>query len=189
MKWIGNRITFVDKKERISFVIYPPKLGRKKHLVVVWFALFFAVGVYVSTRFFADFSQDEKMMLFIFMAFWAYFAVRVFRTILYLYFGREYIKLDKTCLRIKIATGEYGKARQFFIENLSKFKFIELKDSSIQKVYDDSPWVKGTNRIQFEYFGKKYAFGRKLDNKDAEMLYKILTRRIEKYSNNKKKEG
>lgn len=186
MKWIGNRITFVDKNDSISFVIYPPKLGWKKHLVLVWFALFFGVGVYVSSRFFLDFSKEEKLALFIFMAFWLYFTVRVLRTILYLYFGREYIKLDKTTLRIKAATGEYGKSRQFFIENISKLKLDTLKDTSIQKVYDDSPWVKGTNRISFEYYEKKYAFGRKLENKDAEMMYKTLTRRIEKFLKSKK---
>lgn len=187
MKWIGNRITFVDNQDSVSFVIYPPKLGWKKHLVLAWFVLFFGIGVYISTRFFLDFSKEEKLVLFIFMAFWLYFTIRVFRTLLYLYFGREYIKLDKTSLRVKTATGEYGKAKQFFIENVSKFKMESLKDSSFQKVYDDSPWVKGTPRINFEYYEKKYSFGRKLENKDAEMLYKILTKRIEKFIRAKKK--
>lgn len=186
MKWIGKRTTFVDNKDSISFVIYPPKLGWKKHLILLWFLLFFSVGVYISSRFFLDFSKEEKLALFIFMAFWLYFTIRVLRTILYLYFGREYIKLDKTCLRIKIATGEYGKSNKFFLENLSKFKFDELKESSFQKVYDDSPWVKGTNRLHFEYFGKKYSFGRKLDNKEAEMLFKILTKHIDKFIHSRK---
>src|SRR5690606_10249747 len=110
-----------------------------------------------------------------------YFAIRVLRTILYLFFGREYIKLDKNSLRIKIATGSYGRSKQYFIENITKLSLNVLKENSFQKVYDDSPWVRGTNRIQFEYFQKTYSFGRKLEEKDAEMIFKIMTKRIDKF--------
>lgn len=186
MKWIGERISFVDKKDSISFIIYPPKLGRKKTLIIIWFALWILIGGYVFAQFFQDYSQEEKLALLIFMVFWFYFALRVFRTILFLFFGKEFIKLDTKCLRIKIATGNYGKSKQYFIENITKLNLIVLKDNSFQKVYDDSPWVKGANRIQFEYFQKTYSFGRKLNEKDAKMIFQILTKRMEKYIKAKK---
>jgi hypothetical protein len=186
MKWIGERISFVDKKDSISFIIYPPKLGRKKTLIIVWFALWILIGGYVSTQFFQDYKQEEKLALFIFMVFWFYFALRVFRTILFLFFGKEYIKLDTNSLRIKIATGSYGRSRQYFLENITKLSMNVLKDNSLQKVYDDSPWVRGTNRIQFEFFQKNYSFGRKLEEKDAKMMFQILTKRMEKFLNAKK---
>ena len=186
MKWIGERISFVDKKDSISFVIYPPKLGRKKTLILVWFALWLLIGGYVASQIFQDYSDQEKLALFIFMVFWLYFALRVLRTILFLFFGREYIKLDANSLRIKRATGQYGSAKQYFLENITRLSLVTLKENSFQKVYDDSPWVRGTNRIQFEYFQKKHSFGRKLDGKDAEMMFKIITKRIDKYLKSKK---
>lgn len=186
MKWIGERISFKDNKDNISFVIYPPRLGKKKWVMVLWYVLWLLIGGYVTSQFFEDYTQEQKIALFVFMGFWLYFSIRVFRSILYVYFGREYIKLDENSLRIKAATGSYGKSRQYFIENISKLSVEVPKDSSIKKVYEDSPWVSGSNRIEFEYFGKTYSFGRKLDEKDAEMMFKILTRRIERYLNKKK---
>ncbi|RFC53458.1 hypothetical protein [Brumimicrobium aurantiacum] len=189
MKWIGERISFVDKKESVSFVIYPPKMGRKKGLLITWFILWLLIGGYVTSQMFNDYSDQEKLALFIFMAFWLYFAIRVFRTMLYLFFGREYIKLDKNSLRIKRTIGTYGKSKQYFIENISKFSMIVPKENSFQKVYDDSLWVRGSNKIQFEFFQKRISFGRKLEEKDAKMMFQILTKRIEKYLNAKKKQA
>ena|SRR5690554_1009899 len=189
MKWIGDRISFVDKKDSVSFVIYPPQTGRKKGLLIVWFFLWLLIGGYVSTQFFKEYQQEEILALFVFMIFWLYFSIRVARTILYLFFGKEYIRLNKDALRIKRATGSYGKSKQYFIENISKFSLVTLKENSFQKVYDDSLWVRGTNRLEFENFGKRQSFGRKLEDKDAEMMFKILTKRIEKYLRAKKKEG
>lgn len=185
MKWIGKRISFVDRKDSISFVIYPPQLGRKRALILAWFSVWILIGGYVTTQFFQDYTQEEKLALLIFIVFWLYFAIRVLRTILYLFFGREYIKLDKNSLRIKIATGSYGRSKQYFIENITKLSLNVLKENSFQKVYDDSPWVRGTNRIQFEYFQKTYSFGRKLEEKDAEMIFKIMTKRIDKFLKSK----
>ena len=65
---------------------------------------------------------------------------------------------------------------------------ITLKESSFQKVYDDSLWVRGSNRIEFEFFKKRISFGRKLDEKDSKMMFQILTKRIEKFLSTKKKE-
>ena len=187
MKWIGDRVSFKDNKENISFVIYPPRLGKKRVVMLVWYVLWLLIGGYVTLQFFKDYGQDEKIALFVFMAFWLYFAIRVLRAILYVYYGREYIKVDDNSMRIKIATGSYGKSRQYFIENISKLRVEVPKDNSIKKVYEDSPWVTGSNSIEFDYFGKTYSFGRKLSEKDAEMIFKITTRRIEKYLNRKRK--
>lgn len=189
MKWIGKRISFSDKKDTISFIIYPPKLGRKKGLLITWFLLWLLIGVYVTSQMFKDYNNEEKLALFIFMAFWLYFAIRVFRTMLYLFFGREYIKVDKNALRIKRSIGSYGTTKQYFIENITMFSMIAIKENSIQKVYDDSVWVRGSNRIQFEFFQKRISFGRKLDDQDAKMMFQILTKRLEKFLNMKKKEG
>jgi hypothetical protein len=189
MKWIGERVSFKDNKESVTFVIYPPKVGFKKNLVLIWFILWLLIGGYVSTQFFYEYSEQEKIALFIFMAFWLYFAVRVLKALLYLFKGREYIKVDKTALRVKKATGRYGKAKQYFLENITKFRVNEMKSTSFQKIFEDSIWVKGTDRMQFEYLGKHYSFGRKLNEKDAKLMFQIITKRINQYLKQKEKQG
>lgn len=186
MKWIGERISFVDRKDEITVVIYPPNIGGKKIALIIWTILWYAVGGAVLSQLFYDYSQQEKIFMIVFLSFWLYYAVRVTRTLVYISYGREYIKLDKTALRIKKATGKYGKANQYFLENISKFETFELKDSSFQAVYENSPWVRGTDKIQFQYLGKTISFGRKLSAKDADVLYKLLLKRIDKLLRAKK---
>lgn len=189
MKWIGERISFVDQKDKATFVIYPPKIGWKLYLIYLWIALWLVIGGIVFAQLFMDYSENEKIILFVFLSFWVYFAVRVIRTSLYLTFGREYIRLDESGLHIKIARGKYGKSKRYFLENIAKIRREELKETSIQATYESSPWVMGSNRIQFDYLGKVISFGKKLSDKDAKMLFNILVKRIESHLRKAKKKN
>lgn len=181
MKWIGDRISVLDKKESLSFVIYPERIGWKKHLVGAWFSLWILIGAYVVSQFFIlEFAQDQKIVLLIFMAFWSYFAVRIGKTTLYQYFGKEMIRIKDGELVLKKATGSYGKSHRLFLENISKMRTVELKENSFQNIYENSPWVLGTPKIEFEHLGKTYSFGRKLKDQESDLLYKYLTKRIVK---------
>lgn len=186
MKWIGERISFVDQKDKITCIIYPPNLGAKLYVLMGWVVLWLAIGGYVISQLFLDYSDKERLVLIIFLAFWLYFAVRVIRTVLYQQRGREFLKLDQQALHIKKSTGKYGKSVQYFIDNISGFERVELKDDSLGGVFESSFWVRGSNRIQFEYFGKTVSFGRKLNEKDAALLHKLLLKRMEQ--NLRKKE-
>jgi hypothetical protein len=181
MKWIGERISFVDNKEKLTVVIYPPNIGFKYKLLVTWFVFWFAIGIYVTSQLAYVTNQKEQITLIIFLSFWLYFAVRVCKTLIYLTWGREYLKIDKEGLHIKLATGKYGKSKRYFLENLQRFDVIEIKDTSFQAVYESSAWVKGSNKISFEYLGKVYPFGRKLNEKDTTLLYKLMLKRIEQF--------
>jgi hypothetical protein len=181
MKWIGDRISFVDQKDKITCVIYPPNIGGKKYVLLGWSMVWLAIGVYVTSQLFVDYSDKERLVLIIFLAFWLYFALRVFRTTISQFFGREFIKLDEQALHIKKSAGKYGKSGQYFLENISGFELMELKEDSLAGVFESSFWVRGSNRINFEYYGKVISFGRKLNEKDAQLLYKLLLNRMEKY--------
>jgi Zn-dependent protease with chaperone function len=181
MKWISERISFVDHKESATFVIYPPKIGFKRTLILIWVVLWYIVGGVVLSQLFFDYTEKEKIILLIFLSFWIYFAFRVTKTLIYLFWGREYIKLDQTALRVKKATGKFGSAKQYFIENIAKFKQHEVKENSFQAAFENSPWVKGFDKLQFEYQGKNISFGRKLTEKEAQQVFRLLTKRIEQF--------
>ena len=69
MKWIGERISFVDNKDKLTIVIYPPEIGIKYQLVVFWSLLWLAIGAYVTSQFFYVTNQKEQITLIIFMSF------------------------------------------------------------------------------------------------------------------------
>ena len=60
------------------------------------------------------------------------------------------------------------------------------KEKSFQSVWEASPWVRGGERIDFEYQGKIIRFGRKLDEKDAKLLFQLITKKIEERLKSKK---
>ena len=93
--------------------------------------------------------------------------------------GKEMIKIDETALTIKVAVKSYGKAVPYFLENIKKIRIQEVKENSIQAVWENSPWIRGGERLEFDYMGKTVRFGGKLDEKEQKLLFNLITKRIE----------
>ena len=53
------------------------------------------------------------------------------------------------------------------------------KENSIQAVWEASPWIRGGQRIEFDYMGKVIRFGRKLNEKDTKLIFQLITKRME----------
>lgn len=180
MKWIGERVSFVDDKNKLTIVIYPENITWVKGVMGAWVAMWFTIGVTVIWSYFTfKLTEQEQIIIYIFMAFWAYYALKVTRSFFWLLWGRELLKLDETGLSYKRSIKSYGKSSQYFYENISKMEVHQPKEKSMQAVMEQSPWVKGGERIDFQYFGKTIRFGRKLNQKDTELLFKLITKRIE----------
>ena len=134
MKWIGERISFVDEKIKTTIVIEPERNFWINGLMGAWLAMWYAIGVIVI---------------------WAIFK-----------------------LNLKKSIKSYGKSIPFYFENIKNFSLRIPDKNSIQVVWESSPWVNGGERLFFEYFGKEIGFGRKLNDKDAILLYNLVTKRI-----------
>ena len=193
MKMIGNRISVVDGKERTTIKILPEKKLIITALMGAWMCMWYSIGFTVVWSYFTlKLTQQEKLILVIFMSFWLYYAVRVTRSFLWLMKGSENIKIDSIGLTIKIATGKMGKAKIFYLENLKKIRLDFPKEKSLQTAWEASPWVRGGERIEFDYHGKVVRFGQKLNEKDATLLFNLITKRVEehiKIKNKKEREA
>lgn len=180
MKWIGKRISFVDDKDKLTVVIYPQISPMMKSLMGAWVAMWWAIGgivIWALNK--LPMSNDEVIAIYVFLAFWAYFAVKVTRSYLWLNFGRELIKIDETRLNYKKSIKNYGKATSYFLENIKQISVIQPKEKSVQSAWEKSFWIKGGERIEFEHMGKLVRFGRKIEKKDTELLFKLVTKSIE----------
>lgn len=187
MKWIGERTSFVDDKNKTTIVIDAENIGWQKALLGAWFAMWLTIGATMIWSFFTlKLTEQEQIIVVIFLVFWAYYAVRVGRQFLWLLWGKEYLKINETGLSIKNGIKGYGKASVYFLENIQKFRLIELKQTSIQAVWEASPWIRGGQRLEFDYQGKVVRFGRKLNEKDAKLLFQLITKRIEEQIRKKK---
>tara|TARA_R110000737_G_scaffold117240_1_gene149928 strand:+ start:3371 stop:3934 length:564 start_codon:yes stop_codon:yes gene_type:complete len=180
MKWIGNRISFQEDKQKATFIVYPEKKPLITSLMGAWVAMWLAIGITMAWAYFTlELTQQEQIITLVFLAFWFYYAQRVGRSFLWLLYGKEMLKINEVGLVIKTATGSYGKAKEYFHENITKMQIHQPKEHSMQAVWENSPWVAGGERIEFEYKGKLIRFGRKLDEKDAKMLFQMIIKRVE----------
>lgn len=179
MKWIGERTSFVDDKLKTTIIIDSEKVFWQTALMGAWFFMWLTIGGTMSWSFTLKLNQQELIIVVIFLVFWAYYAFRVGRQFLWLLWGKEYIKINESALYIKRGIKGYGKAHSYFLENIQKMRTEQPKETSIQAVWESSPWIRGGERLEFDYQGKIVKFGRKLNEKDAKILFNLVTKRIE----------
>ncbi len=180
MKWIGERISFVDDKQKTTFVIYPEGKGIVKSLMGAWFSMWMIIGSVVIWYYFTfPLNQQLSLILIVFLVFWFYYAVKVGRSFFWILWGKELIKVNEAALTYKKSVRNYGKAIPYYLENIQKIRMYQPKETSLQAVWEASPWVRGGERIEFDYMGKTIRLGRKLNEKDSKLFFNLLTKRVD----------
>jgi len=180
MKWIGEHISFVDDKDKATFVIYPSSPAWIKSLMGAWCAMWLTVGFTMVWSLFAmTFNEQEKIIIAIFMTFWTYYAVKVGRSYSWILWGKELIKVNEAALFYKRSVKKFGKSTPYYLENIKKIRMYQPKERSLQAVWETSPWVRGGERLEFDYLGKTIRFGRKLNEKDSKLFFNTLTKKVE----------
>lgn len=178
------------KKPMTTIVIKPERTGWKDALMTAWLLMWTVIGVYVLYELIAvNHTRDEKITLIIFFSFWFYFEWRVLKAFLWIKFGQENIKIDKEYVWIKRSIGKYGKSKNYLIENIKDIAIRKPNPRSFAQQFENSYWVVGGEKINFDYFTKTIHFGRKLDDTDAKLLAKVFHKRIEKYKQLSLKSG
>lgn len=202
MKWIGNRISYLDDQHKTTVIITPEQVGFIKALMGAWCFMWLVIGATIiwawlsgniygfdeASRKSLDVKERQQLLIItiIFLSFWAYYFIRVGRTFLWIMYGREYIKVDKISMTIKTSIGTYGKAKEYYLENIKKVRVSVPKANSFQAAWENSPWIRGGERIEFDYLGKTIRFGRKLNQQDSKLLFQFLTKRLEDQLKKKK---
>lgn len=180
MKWIGERISFKDGKEITTILIEPERDFWVTGLMGAWVAMWMMIGAIVIWSFFTlKLNEQEKIALVVFFSFWVYFALRISRAFFWLLWGKESIKIDETALYYKRSLRGYGRSTPYYLENIRKMRLFTPKERSFQAVWEASPWIRGGERLEFDYMHKVIRFGRKLNEKDAKLLYQFIIKKVE----------
>ena len=180
MKWIGERTSFEDEKGITKIVIRPEDKVLAKGLMGAWVAMWFTIGfIMVWSYFTFKLSEQEKIIVYVFMAFWGYYAFKVSNSFLWLMWGKELIKINEVSLTYKRSVRGFGKAVPYYLENIQKMRVQHPEANSFQAVWESSPWINGGERFEFDYLGKVIRFGRKLNEKDSKLLFTVITKRLD----------
>lgn len=180
MKWIGDRVSFVDQQKKLTIVINPEDKFWQKGLMSAWFAMWLTLGsVMIWAINTLKLNQQEKLIVIIFFCFWVYYAFKVGKALLWLLWGKELIKIEPEGFTYKKSIKGFGKSNVYFLENIEKMEVIFPKDNSFQAVWENSPWIQNAERIHFLSVSKNIRFAKKLNQRDTNLLFKLITKKIE----------
>ncbi len=200
-KWIGDRISTFTNKDYTSIIIYPKRERWKEALLIAWVLGFTFVGLYMIFLLLfgldsidnsgikgdpQEVLRNQKIYLSVFIGFWVYFEYKVVYGLLWLLFGKELIKIDGEKVTLKNSIFSFGKAKKYFNDNIKKIELIEHKPLSFGFDYENAFWRKGTDSLLFEYLNKPITFAKKLNEKEAKLLMRLMVDRVKKHSKYKK---
>ena len=196
-KTIGNRISYFDEKKVCSIIIIPKRVRWKEAILFAWLLAYSFVGLYMMYLLFfgmdtidnsaiegdpAETLKSQKIYLTVFIAFWAYFEYKVVRGFFWLVKGKELIKITSSELIIKQSIFGYGKANKYFLDNIKNLSMVEHKSFSFGFDYENAFWRQGTDSLIFSANGKDIGFAKKIEDKDANLMMRLINDRMKKLS-------
>jgi hypothetical protein len=193
-KLIGDRISTEDHEKSTTIIVLPKRVRWKDIIFTTWVLGFTFAGCYmvyllffggindlnVGENFDEDVRRQQLIYLTIFVSFWAYFEYITVKALLWTLFGKEMLMIDSEALHVKRSILNYGKSHRYFFENIKKFRVENTNETSLNKYLDNAYWSGGSDSIKLEYQGKQKSFGRKLDDKNANLLLRFINNRIKK---------
>lgn len=167
MKIISARVSVLDKEDVLSIVILPTVEKKKLLGLLLWLIAWSVCGLIVLINFFMLNNRDAKLFLFVYLAFWLYFEIKIASAFRWKKFGKEKIWLKNNRMFYRKEISGKGKTNEFEIDMVNDVKMIELHQSSFSDAINQSFWIKGGERIQFQYLAKTIRMGLQLNDKET----------------------
>ncbi len=179
MQYIGDRISIkeLDGGE-LSIVIVAFKNKTKNLFLFLWFFAWTISGIIVFTQYFSLTDENTKIAIIVWLGFWAYFEYKIFKAIMWRYYGVEKIKLRDNKLQYKKEVAGKGKIKSFDFDFIKDLKLVPKKEDSFFETVNNSYWSVVGEKISFDYYGKEIKFAMQITEKEAEELLKILKRKL-----------
>lgn len=175
MEFISDRVSVERTPQALSVVITARLPSLQRALLLAWTTVWTLCGLYYIQELRHTADPDLQRGLPIMIAFWAYFEFHVLRTLLWRTFGFEVWRLKDGVLTVKNSLWRYGKAHDYFVDNIQQFGPLNIDEGSWKWQLNDSFWNRGAERIGFEHLGRKVAIGRGLTAREATDMNLVMT--------------
>jgi hypothetical protein len=167
MKIISERISIVKKENVLSVVILPTTDKKKLALLFLWLLAWTVCGMIVLANYFKIHNNDARLYLIIYLSFWAYFEFNIARAFIWKKFGREKLWVQDGILHYQREINRKGKILEFNLDLLTPLRLIELKRTRLADTINQSFWVKGGERIEFDSQARNVRFGMQISDEEA----------------------
>lgn len=171
----SNRIEVKEFKDEAHIEIFPKVQSWQLSAFLVWNIAWTLCGFVIFYElFFGNLERDFKLILFTYLAFWAFFEYKGISYFVWKKWGRERIRIFEDGIQYKKDMAGYGAVKTFDKENISKFVKIEIDSKSFAFSYQQSFWMPGNETIGFQYLGKMIGLGLQLSSEEQQELLKVL---------------
>lgn len=174
MRIISDRVSIVSNDKVFSLVVLPTVEKRKLWILFFWLFAWTVCGIIVFANYFTLNNKDAKLFIIIYLSFWFYFEYKIARAFLWKKFGKEKLWIRGGVLYYQREVSGKGKIREFDLNLVSKLKLIEVSSTSFADNINQSFWIKGGERIEFECQNKIVRFGMQLNDKEAREIIKEI---------------
>ncbi len=172
---IGDRVSIQRSSHELTVVITQQISRKKETLFLLWLlALLVAGGAFIFYWINNPAGSSDRVFFMICTAFITFFLVRYGKVFLWRKIGREMIRIKGEEMSIKNAFGTYGRAQFFNTNNIHRFGVIPYDFTKFGQFMDRAFWEMGGETLGFEHGGKKYRFGKQLDEREAERLARVI---------------
>ncbi len=179
MDLISERVSVEHKADGLSVVITARLTRPKEALLVAWFIAWTLCGAYFAYELAQPQAKRETHQgLLLMLAFWAWFELRIGRVVLWRLKGFELWRLKEGTLTVKDSIFGYGRAHDYFVDNIQRFGPIQVDETSWKWQLNESFWVMGGERLGFEHAGKKVAIGKGLTKEEAARVAQVMERAL-----------
>ena len=172
MKVIGDRISILKKENLLSIVILPNADKKKLGVLFLWLMAWSVCGVIVFFNYFKLENKDAKLFIIIYMAFWAYFEFNIIRTFIWRRSGKEKLWIQDGILYYQREVNKRGKIREFNLELIDDFKVLETSSTSFTETINQSFWIKGGERLEFQSQAASVRLGMQITEQEARAILK-----------------
>ena len=171
---ISPRSSILIKDQVFSLVILPTEEKKKVNFLFLWLLAWSVSGVIVMANYFTLTQDNAKMMLIVWLAFWAYFEFKIIRVFMWKRFGKEKLWIKNGTLQYQQDINGRGKIKEFDLNLISEFSLIAITTGSIADTFSQTFWVKGGERIEFTTQSQVVKFGMQLNDEEAKKIILAL---------------
>ena len=176
----NKRIQINQKENETVIEIAPINEASKATLLLVWLIVWTLCGIVVFSQFFSNLSKEEKLMMAVWMAFWAYFEYKISSVYVWRKNGKEKITLNNDSIIYSQIISGKETAKEYIIENISDLKTIEFGKNNFSESFQNSYWVKGNESVYFTHLSQKIGLGLQLNKDEAQQVLQAIAKRLKK---------
>ena len=143
-------------------------------LLWVWIVAWTACGISIIYEMLQINSNESKIFLIVFSAFWVYFEYKIGYAFFWRKKGKEIIRIAPDKLFLKRDISGRGRELIFESENIRKLKSHQTGEWDFFKFINESYFMIAGEKVSFIYSGKEIKFGIQLSEEEVKKLLKFF---------------